>query len=236
MAELQAIFCAANLQVGDHVGTLLLLSTYMQQTNTKSRRFWVCRCVVCGLERPVYAHSLKGFVGKPCKCTNGWSQKREYGIWQTMLSRCYNAKTISFPSYGAVGVFVCERWRTSSNAFLVDMGDAPTTEHSIDRIESSGGYTCGKCDECKQNGYPANCRWATKDVQARNQKSNRYYTHDGKTLILTDWAKLVGISFDTLCSRIDVCGWTFEKAITSPLGKTGRRRSAKQKPSSTKPE
>lgn len=235
MADGETIFQASTVQVGDVVGTLVLLSTYFERDgNGRNRRFWICRCNVCGLERPVYSHILKSFVGKPCKCTRGTSDTPEYGIWQAMLTRCYNPKSISYPLYGARGIVVCQRWRESSNAFLIDMGQRPTDDHSIDRIDSSGGYTCGKCDECREHGHPANCRWATSDVQHRNQKSNRYYTHDDQTLVLTDWARLIGIDAETLSGRLER-GWTFEKTITTPKLKTwsrAPRRNVEQKPNS----
>lgn len=33
-----------------------------------------------------------------------------YNVWNSMLSRCYNHKNISWPHYGAKGVKVCEEW------------------------------------------------------------------------------------------------------------------------------
>ncbi|MBC7771067.1 MAG: hypothetical protein H7210_01100 [Pyrinomonadaceae bacterium] len=83
----------------------------------------------------------------------------------------------------------------------------------MDRINTHGHYTCGKCEECKANDAPANCRWATKAEQVRNQASNRYYTHDGKTLILKDWARLSGINYLTLWNRLNV-GMAFADAIS----------------------
>lgn len=233
MAERQATLRARDVQVGDTIGTLLMVSTYMESDPSgKKRRFWVCRCNVCGLERPVYAQNLPSYVGKPCRCTRGWSDKPEYGVWQAMLTRCYNPNGISYPTYGAVGIFTCKRWRESSNAFLIDMGDRPSDEHSIDRIDSKGGYTCGKCDECKRNDWPANCRWATLEIQSRNHSRNRYYSHGGKTLVLTDWANLVGLKVATLDGRL-ARGWSFEDAISTPTRRLIRKQlpTLKQTPS-----
>jgi hypothetical protein len=52
---------------------------------------------------------------------------------------------------------VCERWRDFVN-FLADMGERPSMEHSIDRIDSDGNYE------------PGNCRWATRTQQNANRR------------------------------------------------------------------
>lgn len=35
----------------------------------------------------------------------------EYNKWRHMLSRCYNPKDEKYKNYGAIGVYVCERWK-----------------------------------------------------------------------------------------------------------------------------
>ncbi len=97
------------------------------------------------------------------------------------------------------------------------MGPAPSPRHSIDRIDNEKGYTCGKCEECRQNGWMANCRWATSAEQTRNYSKNRWFTHDGKTFVLKDWAHHVGIKYATLYRRIVVYGWSFLDAISRPV-------------------
>lgn len=36
--------------------------------------------------------------------------RKEYGIWQNMLYRCYNPKDTAYVYYGQKGVTVCKRW------------------------------------------------------------------------------------------------------------------------------
>lgn len=74
--------------------------------------------------------------------------------WQAMIARCTNPYSVSYATYGAKGVTVCDRWRKFRN-FLEDMGERPTGA-SIDRIDNLKGYE------------PGNCRWATRTEQNEN--------------------------------------------------------------------
>jgi hypothetical protein len=72
-------------------------------------------------------------------------------------------------------------------AFYEDMGPRPEGT-SLDRKDNDGNYSCGKCDECKRNGWKANCRWATRLVQllnkrmdSRNKSGYRGVTWDSAT-------------------------------------------------------
>jgi hypothetical protein len=56
-------------------------------------------------------------------------------------------------------VLVCERWLHSFEAFLKDVGEKPTPQHSLGRFGDVGNYE------------PDNVRWMTKKEQVEEQKA-----------------------------------------------------------------
>lgn len=79
------------------------------------------------------------------------SRTPTYQTWRSMKQRC-----TTNPYYLARNITVCERWNTSFQAFLDDMGERPPGM-TIDRIDCNRGYT------------PDNCRWATWPQQLENK-------------------------------------------------------------------
>jgi hypothetical protein len=80
----------------------------------------------------------------------------EYRSWQMMKNRCLNPKARDYEYYGGKGISVCKRWLKFEN-FLADMGRRPSETHTLDRIKANGNYV------------KSNCRWATRQEQARNR-------------------------------------------------------------------
>jgi len=78
-----------------------------------------------------------------------------YSSWKAMKNRCLNLSHKAYNSYGGRGIFICSNWINSFEQFLKDMGERPEG-YTLDRINVDGNYE------------PANCRWATKEVQQMN--------------------------------------------------------------------
>lgn len=66
------------------------------------------------------------------------------------------------------------------------MGPRPSQSHSIERLDNDKGYG------------PDNCKWATKQEQVRNTRSNVRFLFRGKSLILSDFARIEGFHQSTI--------------------------------------
>lgn len=93
--------------------------------------------------------------------THGMSTSLTYGSWIAMKKRCSYKKTNSYELYGGRGISVDPKWIASFPAFLADVGERPSSKHSLDRIDPNGHYV------------PGNVRWATRSEQARNRRHQK---------------------------------------------------------------
>ena len=134
---------------------------------------------------------------------HGKSKTPSYGIWRAMHDRCKNPKSHAWDLYGGRGITVCEEWGSFEN-FYADMGDVPAGM-SLDRKNNDKGYS------------PDNCRWASREEQGRNRRTNHHLTYQGKTQCIADWADELGMSPSTILSRVLGMGWTTERALTQPV-------------------
>lgn len=84
--------------------------------------------------------------------------------WSGMKQRCANPNRRNYQNYGGRGITVCDRWlgEDGFSNFEADMGDRPSSQHSIDRIDVDGNYE------------PSNCRWATSKEQKVNQRPKMF--------------------------------------------------------------
>ncbi len=145
-----------------------------------------------------FHHNFKHghWVGKKASLT--------YCSWRSMMNRCYMPKNNRFHAYGAKGITVYDQWHDFIK-FLEDMGERPTSKHTIDRIDSSEGY------------FPGNVRWATKSQQAVNRKTTRFFTIDGETKCLKHWAKQYKIDYIRVYRRVFQLKWDLLEALTTPV-------------------
>lgn len=78
------------------------------------------------------------------------------GIWSKVVRRCTNPEDDSYPKYGGAGITVHKDYVFDFERFARDLGERPSDEHTVDRIDPTKGYE------------PGNIRWATKRQQALN--------------------------------------------------------------------
>jgi hypothetical protein len=128
-----------------------------------------------------------------------------------MKARCLNPKSPAYAEYGGRGIMICQRWIDSFGDFLAEVGERPV------------GMTLDRFPDVNGHYEPGNVRWAT----VRDQQNNRRFTvvieHRGIKKALTEWADDCGLSAESLYKRIQVYGWSAEKALETPNRKYNRK-------------
>lgn len=134
------------------------------------------KCRDCGLE----AHNedeLENFVKiKHCKhgrfnlckeCRNKrdryrrMTKTRPYLLrkLQSIKQRCYDPNVHDYHNYGGRNITICKEWLEDTGAFVEwALTNGFKRGLEIDRIDNDGAYA------------PDNCRWVTKQEQARNNR------------------------------------------------------------------
>lgn len=119
------------------------------------------------------------------------SRSPEHRIWLGIKTRCLNPRHKSFKAYGAKGILICPLWQTSFLAFYREIGPRPSLTHSVDRIDNLRGYE------------PGNVRWATPFQQAQNSSLARPIMYQGRTMTAAEWARELGIGYQTIIARLN---------------------------------
>lgn len=172
---------------GQNFGRLWVIGQ-AQAPNGETRAFWNCVCE-CGNTKAISGKYLRNGTTRSCGClmsdkskmwmssaefaehrrkgatshghkTRSSGPSSEYRSWLQMKRRCYDSKFKDFANYGARGIIVCDRWNSSFENFLTDMGSKPTPQHQIDRLNPNDHY------------YKNNCRWVTASVQSSENRRN----------------------------------------------------------------
>jgi hypothetical protein len=142
---------------------------------------------------------------------HGLSRHPLYNTWRNMIDRCYNPSHRAYSHYGARGVRVCKRWKSSVAAFISDIGGRPSPDHSLERINGSGNYE------------PSNCKWATKTEQSVNRRITIMVNYRGKELCLKHAVREADVvEYYTAIYRLNM-GWPLIEALETPARYNGGR-------------
>ena len=92
---------------------------------------------------------------------HGLTNKPIYIRWKAIKDRCYNSNYAEFNYYGGRGIRMADIWVNNPKSFydyVVSLENSLKSGFSLDRINNDGNYE------------PGNLRWATKHIQATNQR------------------------------------------------------------------
>jgi len=191
--------------------------------NEHGQFLWLCICNCSNKnEVTVMGGHLRSGHTQSCGClrleaatksttTHGMSGKdtrtKEYRCWANMKTRCYNSHIIQYQDYGGRGIKVCDHWRNSFENFFKDMGKAPSSNHSIERIDNDSNY------------QPGNCKWVTDQEQANNKRDNRMIGNQ----TLAEICREKDLPYSIVNDRINKLNWSIEKALNTPVMKRNKK-------------
>ncbi len=200
---------ARRIEAGQRFGMLTVVCK--DHKGSDGKWYYKCQCD-CGNTAIVRSNALTTGNTKSCGCQKGnrhthhLSKTRLYGIWVGMRDRCNNPRNPAYVRYGGKGVCVCKDWDCDFFSFRKwALQNGYSAELSIDRIDVNGNYE------------PSNCRWATAKEQADNKTCNILITIGDRTQNLQQWCDEYGIKRNTVNTRVRLCGWDYERAITTPI-------------------
>lgn len=224
---------------GNKYGRLLVLGTAWKKVGVQKCRYYVSCICDCGEEAIVELNKLKSGHTTSCGCyhkekilkavtkhgESNWGYKQgkkeavfhlSYSKWQSVKARCLYPSTKGYARYGAIGITICEGYINSYQLFRDDLGERPTPEHTLDRKDTFGSYSCGKCSQCKKNGWEMNIRWADRETQNNNKRNAVWIEYNGKKMTATQWGKELGISGAVIRQRYKN-GWSPADILSKPL-------------------
>jgi hypothetical protein len=169
--------------VGQRFGKLTVLSWAGNSS-------WFCRCE-CGRTTEVIGANLKRLNTRSCGCVrnakaskrntiHGLSKTRAYRTWNSVKRRCEcPSYGKSYQQYGGKGIRMYPAWVNDPVAFINYIGQPPSDNYTLDRIDNTKGY------------FPGNIRWATPLEQGSNKANNRYVTYQGTKYTLSQLARKI---------------------------------------------
>src|ERR1017187_8769316 len=134
----------SRVHVGDRFGRLIVQA---EADVRKGSLYWQCICD-CGTVCIKRGANLIGGTAS-CGCLSlethtkhggsprGRAPHLLYYTWKGLRQRCNDPNQRAYDNYGGRGIYVDSSWDDFAQ-FASDMGDPPTSNHTIDRIDNDG--------------------------------------------------------------------------------------------------
>lgn len=175
---------------------------------------WAARCE-CGALVSAPTRGLTRGTKSSCGClkaefyarkareltTHGKRYSMEWDAWASMWRRCTMPSQHGYEAYRARTP--PSEWR-DFQVFLREVGYAPSSDHTLERIRNDEPYG------------PGNCRWATRDEQMQNRSNTIRVAHLGRVVSLAKACKALGLKYETIRVRYR-SGQSLEEASNGKL-------------------
>lgn len=199
---------------GKQFGRLTVLERSNDTYDKSGRRYitWKCLCT-CGNITYVTTNNLHGKTTS-CGCylkevagkqtlKHGYRKTRLYRIYNGMKQRCNNPNRSGYENYGGRGISVCDEWNKPDGlkAFAEwALANGYEDGFSLERKDVNGNYE------------PNNCCWIPFKLQAKNTRRTVRVVFNNKTMIMSDFAKLIKVDHRVV-SRALKNGMTPEEIV-----------------------
>ena len=207
----------ARLDLADKRFGRLVALTEAGHTARKSM-LWLCRCD-CGETKIAPASKLNSGELRSCGCLSverstkhGSSKHRLYRVWAGMRQRCNNPNSDQYHNYGGRGITSYPDWEDFAVFLSWAEGAGWKNGLEIDRIDVNAGYS------------PDNCRFVTRKINARNLRTTKWVTYNGRKISVNDLADEHSISKAVLIRRIFTYQMTAEEAVALECSEWATRR------------
>ena len=207
-------------KIGARYGRWGVIDFGTRASESRARPYYLCVCD-CGDKREVNLRLLENGQSKSCGClkkeklserskSHGLSKHKLYWVWHKMVKRCEDKNHRQFKDYGGRGIFICSEWRNNYILFYEwSILNGYTEGLQIDRVNNNYGYS------------PTNCRWATRTVQQRNKRNNRWVDFFGEKWILKEISETFSINLKSIQGHLyrgkDIYSSVFSLSLNKKL-------------------
>lgn len=206
--------------IGRRFGKLVVLNIISKIENSGERgRYAHCKCD-CGNEKDVRIDALLRGDTVSCSCyskkqssirmkkfatIHGLSHHPLYDVWENIVDRCENSKSLSYKDYGGRGIKICDKWRKHPDKFIkFALENGWKKDLTTDRIDVNGNYE------------PNNVRFVNRHIQSANQRKS-----------IKNKSGYVGITWDK--TRSKWISWISINKKTHNLGRFDNKKDALDK-------
>ena len=197
--------------VGQRFGKLVVIAIHPERFNY--HYYWQCACD-CGATKLVRQVDLVKQVtrgcGKMCgkdvqlnpqPSSTNQSSHPLYRAFIGARTRCSPTDAVHHKDYADRGI----EFRFSSfEEFVAELGDKPTSKHTVDCINNDGHYEVG------------NAKWSTRTEQSNNRRNNRVVVWNEQTHTLAEWSRILNLPVKVLTVRLNRDS-AIQDAFTRPI-------------------